>query len=260
MVKLIINADDLGYDNPRNDAILECFETKQISTATVMVNMPGFEDAVARVHTNNLQNCVGLHLNFTQGSPLTEEIKQFSIFCDSDGFFNASFHRSKFGRFFLSSKAKKAVYKEARAQMLRYIEAGFTMMHLDSHHHSHTDPVICKIVCPLAKELGFKSIRLSRNFKVVGFVKILYKWYVNRIIRQNACKTSEYFTDFNGVEKNWASLVEDNGVAEIMVHPNYIDADTEKCLRDYNDLWVSILDFLEKHKYEFQLMTFSELM
>lgn len=259
MLKLIINADDFGYDVARNDAILECFAKKEITTATIMVNMPGFEDAVARAHKDGLATRVGLHLNFTQGIPLTNEIKLCPNFCNSDGTFNAKFHRSKIGRLFLSAKEKAAVYAEAKAQMLRYKDVGLTMMHLDSHHHSHTDPAMCKIVCPLAKELGFKSIRLSRNFMVQGFSKKIYKWCVNRIIRSNSSWTSEYFTAFPEINKHWQSLVEGETVVEMMVHPNYIEKTGNKFLCDFRDLWTPISAFLQSHKKDCQLITFLDL-
>ena len=95
-------ADDFGFDIARNDAILDCFENNQISTTTIMANMPGFEDGVKRVFENGLQNRVGLHLNFTQGMPLTDDIKRFPVFCNVDGTFNAKFHHSKINRFILS--------------------------------------------------------------------------------------------------------------------------------------------------------------
>lgn len=260
MIKLIINADDFGFDIARNDAILECFEKKEISTTTIMANMPGFEDGVARAHKLGLQDCIGLHLNFTQGMPLTKEIKAFPNFCNPDGSFNAHFHRSKLGRFFLSRKTKKAIYNEAKAQMLRYKDAGFTMMHLDSHHHSHTDPVICKIVCPLAKKLGFKSIRLSRNFNVVGSVKKMYKWYVNRIIKRNSNYTSDVFTAFFEVNKYWESLVKSDSTIEMMVHPNYGSSNNQKReLYDYNNFWSPISSFLKEHRDEMKMITFLDL-
>lgn len=257
MVKLIINADDFGFDVSRNDAILECFAKKEITTTTIMVNMPGFEDAVIRAHELELENRVGLHLNFTQGNPLTDEIKQFPNFCNGDGMFNAKFHRSKIGRLFLSAKEKAAVYAEAKAQMLRYKDAGLTMMHLDSHHHSHTDPAMCKIVCPLAKELGFKSIRLSRNFMVKGAAKQVYKWYVNKLIRRNSCRTADLFTNFDDLKKGWDALLNTSMQVEVMTHPNYNSKSTE--LYDYRALWKPISEFLNEHCNEIKKITFLEL-
>ena len=48
MVRLIINADDLGYAKVNNDAIFELMDDGKITSATLMTNADGFEDAVAK--------------------------------------------------------------------------------------------------------------------------------------------------------------------------------------------------------------------
>lgn len=259
MVNLIINADDFGFDIARNDAILDCFKNNQISTTTIMANMPGFEDGVKRVFENGLQNRVGLHLNFTQGMPLTDDIKRFPVFCNADGTFNAKFHRSKINRLILSKENQLAILKEAEAQMRRYTAVGFTLMHMDSHHHSHTDPVICRIVCPLAKKYGFNSIRLSRNFHIQGLLKKLYKRYVNKIIKENSNCTTDIFLAFSDIKKNWQKLLKMNKTVEVMVHPNYHNCGEGLIMCDFRDNWDSISTFLDSHKHEYSLMTFLDL-
>ncbi|MDD3878987.1 MAG: ChbG/HpnK family deacetylase [Syntrophomonas sp.] len=57
---LIINADDFGLSPGVNRAIGELHQARVVFSATLMVNMPGFEEAVALVR-QCLALGVGLH-------------------------------------------------------------------------------------------------------------------------------------------------------------------------------------------------------
>ncbi|MBK6837498.1 MAG: ChbG/HpnK family deacetylase [Bacteroidetes bacterium] len=46
MTKILIIADDLGIDSLTNERITDCYEKGLISSTSVMVTMPGFEEAV----------------------------------------------------------------------------------------------------------------------------------------------------------------------------------------------------------------------
>ena len=43
---LFVNADDFGLSHEVNMAIVEAFKKGLINNTTIMVNMPGFEEAV----------------------------------------------------------------------------------------------------------------------------------------------------------------------------------------------------------------------
>ena len=44
MKSLIINADDLGADEPRNRGIFEAIEAGRVTSVSILVNGNGFED------------------------------------------------------------------------------------------------------------------------------------------------------------------------------------------------------------------------
>ena len=79
---IIVNADDFGRDEESTRAILECFRRGYINQTTLMVNMPCAEKAVVLAREAGFADKIGLHLNLTQGMPLTESIKRFSEMCD----------------------------------------------------------------------------------------------------------------------------------------------------------------------------------
>jgi chitin disaccharide deacetylase len=73
---IVVNADDFGASRRINQAILQAFEKRLISSATIMANMPAFEEACRLARQNDLQRGIGLYLNLTEGKPLTREIAE----------------------------------------------------------------------------------------------------------------------------------------------------------------------------------------
>src|SRR5258708_34967740 len=99
--KIIVNADDFGMSAETNRAIVEAFENNVISSATLMTNTPGFDEACELAHRHRLLGKIGLHLNLTSGYPLSSPIRQCPRFCDNVGMFRARQSRlrvSKKGR------------------------------------------------------------------------------------------------------------------------------------------------------------------
>src|SRR6201996_9739990 len=79
---LIINADDFGLSSIVNRAILSGMEEGLVTSTSMMANMPGFEHGVglARVHAK-LAGRIGVHLNLTEGPPLTKPVLDLPLFC-----------------------------------------------------------------------------------------------------------------------------------------------------------------------------------
>lgn len=222
MKTLVINADDYGFDRNRTEAIRECFRRKLVSQTTAMVNMPYCEQAIIDATSDGIADRIGLHLNLTFGPPLTKAIQDCPRFCNKDGRFSGAFHRSRTARILLSATEKDVVRKEIRAQMERYLSFRLPLMHLDSHHHAHTDPTILRIVLPLAREMGFKSVRISRNAPASpSLFKRLYKSYVNRMMRQSGLLLADRFASADSlIDGKWQ--LKDNKVAEVMIHPLFV--------------------------------------
>src|SRR6266540_517180 len=64
--RLIVNADDFGRSHPINEAVIRAHREGILTTASLMVNEPGFEEAVARAKENPRLG-VGLHLTLICG-------------------------------------------------------------------------------------------------------------------------------------------------------------------------------------------------
>ena len=139
MIKVIVNGDDFGMSQDVNRAISESFRRRVLTSTTLMVNMPFADEAVELSRREGFFNRVGLHLNLTSGTPLTDEIKSCPRFCFPSGDFNGDFARSMSSRFILSRAEKRAVAAEIMSQMKKYRSYRLSALHLDSHHHIHTD-------------------------------------------------------------------------------------------------------------------------
>ena len=156
---IVINADDLGRSESVNRAILEAFDRGSITDASIMANMPLFDQAVSGVIARGLEERVGVHLNFTEGCPLTTSVGQIPGWIAAD----RSFAPRGPVRWQLSALEARAIETEFEAQIGAVREAGLRPTHLNSHQHVHTQWPIASIVMRLARRHGIRAIRLSRT-------------------------------------------------------------------------------------------------
>ena len=243
MKRIIINADDYGFDRNRSEAIRECFGNGLLTQTTAMVNMPYCPTAIQHSRHDGFFDKIGLHLNLTFGMPLTDGIRKSRLFCHEDGHFSGAFHRSKFWRLWLPQFEREVVRTEIRAQMLRYKEFGLPLMHIDSHHHAHTDPAVLGIVLSLASEMGFHTIRISRNVPSAKQTihKKLIKSLVNRQIKATGLAHSDYFGSVVEVA-NCIKKLPSGASVEIMVHPLYSTGPDMELNREYDAIHGNLCD------------------
>jgi chitin disaccharide deacetylase len=200
--RLIVNADDFGYSEAVNKAILTGFESALLTSTSLMANMPGFDDAVGILRRGNVaEQQVGVHLNLTEGFALSGAVADCPTFCAPDGRFVYRRDRSLFR---LSRKERVAVYEELRRQLERVLAAGIRPTHLDSHHHVHTEWAIAPLVCRLARTYGIRRVRLTRNIGPVGNrAKHWYKtffnfWFLGR--GSGLVDNTDYFGDISDMK------------------------------------------------------------
>ncbi|WP_025127384.1 ChbG/HpnK family deacetylase [Pseudomonas sp. PH1b] len=178
--RVIVNADDFGLDPDYNQLTLRAFKRGVISSATLMANMPAFEDACRLVHEHALLGRIGLHFNLTYGAPLSVAIRAQPLFCNAQGQFDLEVPRSALR---LPAAAVEAVQQELQAQWQRCLDQGLRPSHIDSHQHVHNLWPIAPIVARFAARQGV-PVRLARNVGGnIGPLKWLFKSALNRRIR-----------------------------------------------------------------------------
>lgn len=149
-----MNADDFGLTDDVTRGILAAHKNGQVSSTTLMVNMPGTDAAVASV-----KDCpdlgVGLHFNLTEGRPLTIA----PSLVDETGQF---FLRSELlRRCFRGAINPDDVTREFEAQFARMHNLSIVPTHVDSHQHVHMAPLIYRAISPVLKR-QVDRLRLAR--------------------------------------------------------------------------------------------------
>jgi predicted glycoside hydrolase/deacetylase ChbG (UPF0249 family) len=155
---LIINADDFGLCEGVNRAVAEAHKNGILTSTTLMTNMPSAEEAI-KIAQQLPTLGVGIHLNLTQGQPLSNE-PLARMLTNTNGEFAYSANKLAW-KSLVSSKFRAAIKAELAAQIQWAIDRGVQPTHLDSHKHIHSFPTIYKIVCSLAKQFNIGAIRFT---------------------------------------------------------------------------------------------------
>ena len=156
--RIIINADDFGLCEPVNKAVAQAHTAGVLTSATIMANMPAADEAV-EIARKLPGLGVGVHLNLSEGAPVSED---GSIACllNSDGDFTLSVFKLSVLSI-AGHKIRNAIRTELAAQIQWVLDKGLTPTHLDSHMHIHTLPTIFPIVCELARRFKIGAIRFT---------------------------------------------------------------------------------------------------
>jgi hopanoid biosynthesis associated protein HpnK len=154
--RIIINADDFGLSNGINKAVAQAHTDGVLTSATIMANMPAAEEAVKMAKKLPTLG-VGIHLNLTEGQPLSKEADVQTLL-DASGELACS--PTKLAFFSLAGlKRRNAIRTELTAQIQSVVDKGLKPTHLDSHKHIHSFPIIFSIVCELARRFDIPAIR-----------------------------------------------------------------------------------------------------
>lgn len=222
---LIVNADDFGRSESVNRAIYEAFEQGRVNSTTLMANMPAAEEALELAKKGGFADRVGIHLNITEGMPISSGIRNNPLICGYDGSFNQAFYHSTKYRLYMDRQFIDQIKDEFDAQIRRFLNLGFTVMHVDSHHHVHTNYPVFTALKELSAKYDFDYIRLSRNlYKGGSLPNRIYKHFFNGSVRKLAHTSSDLFGSYKDFisypREELKSLVKSRTI-EIMIHPMY---------------------------------------
>lgn len=160
MKELIINADDFGLSSAANRGVIRAWQQGILTSASLMAGGGAFEEAVALAGENpGLQ--VGLHLTLVQGRAVLER-QGFPALVDANGGFGNDPVLAGMRYYFLKP-LRSRLYREIEAQIVKCLEAGISLSHLDGHLNIHMHPVVFDILCELMPAYGIESFRLSRE-------------------------------------------------------------------------------------------------
>lgn len=216
-MKLIINADDLGFSKGINYGIYDAYKYGIVRSTTLMMNMKSTDHAIELLKDTGIG--IGVHLNVTAGRPL----RYTEILVDEDGFFKKTYA--------FTEEELRDIALEFEAQIKLAYEKGVQVTHLDSHHHIHMwQENIFTMVKTLANKYHLK-LRCDKQYT-----------FMNEALLEDVFTTegfSQEFFDRTVYLEHLMDIIKrnkDKETFEIMVHPgflcgNLINRDTYREMR-----------------------------
>ena len=212
MRRLFVNADDFGLTEGVSQGILEAMAIGLVGGTTAMVCPEGAAARVSRLGTS-MAGRVGLHLQLTGGVPCLPPGEVATLVTAA-----GTFPRRKTE---VRSVDPDEVRREWQAQLDRFLAAGLSPSHLDSHHHIHKRPEVLPVFVELARGLGIPARAVSDDMRRV-FAEA-------GIAHADVCVTGFFGDDLS--EARFLALVDaafdgigGAGTVEVMTHPGRCDA------------------------------------
>lgn len=231
--RLIVNADDFGFTAAVTAGILEAHAAGTVTSASMMVRCPGWDDGVRQARATPTLDC-GLHLNLLVGSPIVAA---------------RSLVDPRTGRFLpLATMVRRALARridaaevaaECEAQLAALAGAGIPCSHIDSHRHVHALPVFRAAVAGVANAHGLWLRRpVESHFGTEGGLAsqlhrgvIGASWRVTSVLAART-RAPEHFAGVSmqgseGFERQFLAAIDacKAGTTELMVHPGHVDAE-----------------------------------
>ena len=218
MKNFIINADDFGISKEVTNTIMTAMDTNLCKDTTLLVNFDNSEDAAKLAISDNKKNNIGIHLNLTQGYPLTTKIKSEPRFCNPEGIF----YNKKTERIFaLTRSERKAVYEEIKSQIQLCRKFGIPISHADSHNHIHEEPAFLLLLLDILKKEKVPFLRLTNNIGKTSVQNKIYRNAYNLILGFNRLARTDYFGSTANLKMYKGTFKEDS-IIELMIHPGQI--------------------------------------
>ena len=234
--RVIINADDFGITKGVNKGISELADARVLTSTAVMTNMPYYKEILALKDKLG----IGIHLNLTEGLPVTDTRKIPTLVNENGCFFELP----QLVQLVKQRKISKSeVYIELEAQTKRLIDIDIQPDHINSHESFSKNPFFVDVVKKLGKAFDIKSVRTfnQRQFdytRLLNLRKIMVSIYLayqsfqykraGFHVADKQDSLLEFGLDFKLACKKLGSILNNLpcGVLEIVTHPGYCDGDT----------------------------------
>lgn len=206
IMKLIINADDLGFSKGINYGIYDAYKNGIITSTTIMMNMSATEHAIELLNGTGIG--IGVHMNVTAGKALLDH----QYITDEDGFFSKELIEN------INDDILAEIEKEFTAQIEMALQKNIEISHLDSHHHVHM----------WCKELFEMSSSLAKHYGVAIRCDRGYEFMTEKL--WSKIKSTQFFdasffdkTAYIGFLVQILQGHKSSESLELMVHPGFLD-------------------------------------
>jgi chitin disaccharide deacetylase len=178
---VVFHADDFGMNPPVTDGIIRGFTHGLLTSASLLANAPHASGALdewrrledrraagslpsartrARLGEPAVPFELGIHLNLTQGRPLTEGYPRQLLdgggcFCGIGQLFRRLYRRRP--------AFEAALRSELEAQVEYPLQRGFVPTHLNGHQYIELLPGLRGTLCELLAKYGIETLRVARE-------------------------------------------------------------------------------------------------
>jgi predicted glycoside hydrolase/deacetylase ChbG (UPF0249 family) len=168
--RLIINADDFGWDSDATQAILNLADNHKITSTTIIANMVRVRDLYSLNRLSHVST--GIHVNLISGYPSSSSDKVASLIDKSGQFYRADQLLTRF----LLGKVKQSELEIEIVNQIEFLRRHhLKISHADSHKHIHQYPILGAVIIRILKKQGIIKIRncnvLNCNDKKMIVVK-----------------------------------------------------------------------------------------
>ncbi len=240
---LIVNADDMGADEGRNDGILKAVLSGSVTSISLLANGPAFKHALTGLKKIGRRKIsFGVHVNLSEGKPLSKGLK---LLTGSKGLFlgKASAQSLLLQR---SIELEEEIAKEVEAQ-ISFLKDNIEISHIDGHQHLHVFPSALKPVAEVCLKQGIsfvrtpyepfwveKSLNIDKNIIAEARFFSSQAKDADVFFKKRGLRSADNFRGlfFKGrlslpVIKTMAELLPE-GTTELMVHPGLFYDDDQR--------------------------------
>lgn len=230
MIRVIINADDLGKDPIVNETIAFFLSKGLITSSTILANSTVW-DQVHSVVDKNPQASFGVHLNLTEGKALTHSsvLLKYGV-VNTENVFTKKIQQIKE----YDQDLIEAVFDEWAAQVekVQYGEK-ISVSHLDGHHHVHTIPELETALLRIIDKYNIRAVRRNYSLPVscmkeyYGVIRSILQGKGNTMRWNKRIKSKSVTTDFFSSYEACVDYLKQkrtfpkDGSIELMCHPGH---------------------------------------
>lgn len=229
-----------------------------MTSATLLANMPGFDDAV-RLASECPRLGVGVHLNVLRGRPVSDAHDIPSLLTGDGAFLGTPWALVR--RIARGGLAQAHLCLEFEAQLDRVLNAGIDISHVDSEKHLHTLPNIFRAAVRSAAQKGVRAIRLPTETPALleslpdgtltgmgmlksRMIRALALANRGRLTRSGLATTDHFFGIAAQEHLDAGTLralarVLPPGTCEVTCHPGYVDDELLAISAQVGGYWIN---------------------
>ena len=163
MIRLVVNADDLGLSPEIDAGIFDAARNGIVTSASILVAGRSFESARLQLGGSGLG--VGVHLAAVGGLPPAAGARVPEL-CE-DGKLPQSWGRL-IPRLVRRPRLANEILTEFGAQLAQARDAGIAIDHVDAHQHVHMWPSVFRGVLELCRQFGIRALRVPDERPTLG--------------------------------------------------------------------------------------------